>query len=703
MADPASYRPAPGTIPAQPGVYRFRDLEGRVLYVGKAKSLRARLANYFQDELSLSPRIRQMVHTASRVEWVVVGSEVEALTLEYSWIKEFEPRFNVVFRDNKSYPYLALSLDEEFPRVWITRQKHRSGVRYFGPYTKVWAIRETLDDLLTAFPMRSCTKGQFNQAQRAGRPCLYGYIGRCTAPCVGRISADGHREIALGLADFMDGDTSGVIAERRRKMRDAAADENFERAARLRDQVVALEAASERNVVVFEHNLDVDIFGLEFDELEASVQVFFVRGGRIRGQRGWVSEEIGGLTGAEIVSELMLQVYGDAQYDVIPEARSASTSIDDRKHTPVGAIPAEMWVPTLPDDREEIETWLRARRGDRPVRLKVPQRGNKAKLAETVRENAVQALQRHKLARAADITVRSQALEELREGLGLERAPLRIECYDISHIQGQHQVASMVVFEDGLSKKSDYRHFIVRGPDGMGVADDTAAMDEVLRRRLARLVDGAAGDDAGAAEDDARDAELVGSGEVQGKPRRFAYRPDLLIVDGGLPQVNAAQRVVDELGAVVHVVGLAKRLEEVWIPGDEFPVIFPRTSPALRLLQQLRDESHRFAITFHRKKRGKAMTRSVLDEIPGLGPAKQKVLLKAFGSVAKIRAASLEELQMVKGVGPRLAASIRETLGLEPSPGAKNTASEAVPDDVVIPTVVSPEISGDEEPDQSPE
>ena len=690
MADPASYRPAPGTIPTNPGVYRFRDLEGRVLYVGKAKNLRARLSNYFQDEYSLSPRIRQMVHTASRVEWVIVGSEVEALTLEYSWIKEFEPRFNVVFRDNKSYPYLAVSMSEQFPRVWITRQKHKSGVRYFGPYTKVWAIRETLDELLTAFPMRSCTKGQFNQAERAGRPCLYGYIGRCSAPCVGRVSAAEHREIALGLTDFMDGDSSKVINQRKKEMMAAAAEENFERAARLRDQVQALEAVSERNIVVFEQNLDADIYGLEFDELEASVQVFFVRGGRIRGQRGWVSEEIGGLSAHEIVAELMLQVYGDPQYDELPGMRADSKSIDDRKHTPVGAIPAEIWVPAPPEDQAGIEEWLRSRRGDRPVRLKVPQRGNKAKLAETVRENAVQALARHKLARAADITVRSQALEELREGLDLERAPLRIECYDISHTQGQHQVASMVVFEDGLSKKADYRHFIVRGPEGKGVPDDTAAMDEVLRRRLARLVAGAAGDDVGAAEDEAAEQELSGSGNVQGKPRRFAYRPDLLVVDGGLPQVNAAQRVVDELGAEVRVVGLAKRLEEVWIPGDDFPVIFPRTSPALRLLQQLRDESHRFAITFHRKKRGKAMTRSALDDIAGLGPAKQKELLKTFGSVAKIRAASAGELQAVKGIGPRLAATIVEALA--PAQNESDSVSAAAP-----PTVESPAEAGNGE------
>ena len=662
MADPASYRPAPGTIPAQPGVYRFRDPEGRVLYVGKAKSLRARLANYFQDERGLSPRIRQMVHTASRVEWVVVGSEVEALTLEYSWIKEFEPRFNVVFRDDKSYPYLAMSLGEEFPRVWITREKHRAGTRYFGPYTKVWAIRETLDNILTAFPMRSCTKGQFNQAQSAGRPCLFGYIGKCTAPCVGRIGPEQHRETALQIVDFLEGDTTGIIRARTKEMMSAAASEEFERAARLRDEVAALEAAGERNVVVFDENLDADIFGLEADELEASVQVFFVRGGRIRGQRGWVSEQIGGMSTAEIVAELLLQVYGEQDYDAVDPRRANSKAIDDRMHTRTDAIPSQIWVPELPADTRQIEEWLRGRRGDRPVHLKVPQRGNKAQLAQTVHENAVQALQRHKMARAADITVRSQALEELREGLELDRAPLRIECYDISHTQGHQQVGSMVVFEDGLSKKADYRHFIVRGPEGNGVPDDTAAMDEVLRRRLSRLISGAAADDAGGAEDEQSEAMLDGSGEVSGAPRRFAYHPDLLVVDGGLPQVNAAQRVVDELGADVRIVGLAKRLEEVWVPDEQFPVIFPRTSPALRLLQQLRDESHRFAITFHRKKRGQAMTRSVLDDIPGLGPAKQKALLKHFGSVAKIRGASEEELRGAPGIGPALASAITKAL-----------------------------------------
>lgn len=693
MADPASYRPAPGAIPTDPGVYRFVDGEGRVLYVGKAKSLRARLSSYFQNPGALSPRIRQMVHTAEGVEWVVVGSEVEALTLEYSWIKEYTPRFNVVFRDNKSYPYLAISVSEEFPRVWVTRQEHRRGTRYLGPYTKVWAIRDTLDQLLTVFPMRSCAKTQFNQSQRTGRPCLYGHIGRCAAPCVGRIDAAGHRDIVDGLIRFMEGDNGPAIAERKRAMAQAAANEEYETAARYRDEIAALEAVNERNAVVFSENLDADVFGVAFDELEASVQVFYVRGGRIRGQQAWISDEIAGLDAAEIVSFLLLQVYGSVQPGRPPAAREGSRSVDDRAHTPLGAIPSQIWVPALPGDRLQLEAWLAERRGG-AVRLKNPRRGDKARLAETVRLNAVQALQRHKLARAGDITVRSQGLEELRLALDLERAPLRIECYDVSHTQGTHQVASMVVFEDGLAKKPDYRHFNVRGPEGEGAPDDTAAMDEVLRRRLTRLVAGAAGDDAGGAEDADAQADPPAAGaegvaaaedladaagrEAAGEPakaRRFAYRPDLILVDGGLAQVNAAQRVVEETGADVRIAGLAKRLEEVWVPGEEFPVILPRTSPALRLLQQLRDESHRFAIAFHRRKRSKAMTRSSLDAVAGLGPAKQKALLAAFGSVAKIKRATVEDLESVRGIGPSLARAIVEHFRSGASdPGARPVA-----------------------------
>ena len=719
MADPRQYRPEQGAIPTQPGVYRFLDGEGRVLYVGKAKNLRARLSSYFQDPAGLSDRIRAMVYTAEAVKWVVVGSEVEALTLEYLWIKEFTPPFNVVFRDNKSYPYLAVSLGEEYPRVWVTRQEHRKGTRYLGPYTKVWAIRETLDQLLSVFPMRSCTKSQFNQARRLGRPCLFGHIGKCSAPCIERVTPEEHRETAMSLIRFMEGGGSKAITTRRKRMLEAANAEEYETAARLRDEISALEAVNERNVVVLNENLDVDIFGIAFDEIEASVQVFYVRGGRIRGQQAWISDEIGGLELSEIVSNLLLQVYGDVKFDDVVAVPEASRSVDDRAHTPLGAIPSEIWVPGLPEDAPELQKWLAERRGG-TVRLKTPRRGDKAKLAHTVRLNAEQALARHKLARAGDITVRSQALEELRDALELDRAPLRIECYDVSHTQGTHQVASMVVFEDGLAKKADYRHFIVRGPD------DTAAMDEVLRRRLARLLAGAAGDDVGAAEDEDRgdranaageaempretenarkaervpeaeksfetgqiskacdaaagvedaaeagDAEDATPGEdeaggdvprVAGQPsapRRFAYKPDLIVVDGGLPQVNAAQRVVEETGADVRIVGLAKRLEEVWIPGEDFPVVLPRRSPSLRLLQQLRDESHRFAITFHRKKRAKAMTRSALDAVPGLGAAKQKALLGSLGSLAKIKAASQEELLKVPGIGPALARAIVE-------------------------------------------
>lgn len=659
MADPRTYRPK--DVPAEPGVYRFSDDDGRVIYVGKAKSLRARLSNYFQDPSQLHPRTRQMVFTASKVQWVVVGSEIEALTLEYAWIKEFAPRFNVMYRDDKSYPYLAVTLSEEYPRVAVTRNAHRKGNKYYGPYTKVWAVRESLDQLLRVFPVRSCTKGVFNAAERSGRPCLNGYIDRCAAPCVGRVSADEHRQIALELTKFLDGTGEKLIKAKSAEMIEAASSQDYERAAKLRDDIKALETVVERNVVVLDSDVDADIFGLEFDELEASVQVFFVRGGRIRGQRGWVSG-IEDLDAAGLVNQLIVQVYGS--YAPSPSKgrrKQAAKSVDDVEHVSASSIPRQIWVPELPEDQETLESWLGELRGA-PVKIRVPKRGAKAQLAQTVHANAVQALQRHKLQRAGDITERSRALEELREGLDLDRAPLRIECYDVSHTQGTHQVASMVVFEDGMAKKADYRHFIVRGPEGKGARDDTAAMDEVLRRRLSRLAAGAAADDASDDEpvEPQVSGELTEDDVTSSKPRRFAYKPDLIVVDGGLPQVNAAQKVVDELGADVMVVGLAKRLEEVWIPGEPFPVILSRSSPALRLLQFLRDESHRFAITFHRKKRSASMTRSALDDVPGLGPAKQKALLKHFGSLAKIKAASVDELTQAPGIGPSLAGVIVE-------------------------------------------
>ncbi len=686
MADPQSYRPPQGTIPTDPGVYRFLDAEERVLYVGKAKNLRQRLANYFQPPENLIPRIRKMVFSATHVVWVVVGSEIEALTLEYSLIKQLEPPFNVMFRDNKSYPYLAVSMGSRYPRPYITREKHRRDSVYFGPFTKVWAIRQTLGSLRPVFHMRGCTDAQFKQARRSGRPCFNTHIGLCNGICAGRVSEAYNREQCQAFVDFMDSDGSTIINAKKRQMRLAAAQEDFERAAKLRDEVKALETAVQRNDVVFEGNLNTDVVGLEADEIDASVQLFFVRGGRIRGQRGWVSET-DGTSPAEVVNQLLLHVYGDPAYDAYrgvgtqgDRTVEAGNAVDDRDHVPTGAIPAEIWVPEFPTDRAAMERWLSDRRGG-PVRLKRPQRGKKAHLAEIVHENARQAFQRNKLARAQDMTVRTQALEELRDGLDLPRAPLRIEGYDISHTQGNQQVGSMVVFEDGLKKKADYRHYIVRGPEGHGVPDDTAAMDEVLRRRLSRLKDDdAAASDAGGEEDVARAAELHarGADESSSRPRRFAYHPDLIVVDGGLPQVNAAQKVVDELHADVQIVGLAKRLEEVWIPGEEFPVIFPRTSPALRLLQQLRDESHRFAIMFHRKKRGENMTRSALDSIPGLGPAKQKALLKALGSLARIRQADRADLEAVEGIGPKLADTVYRAFHAETSsqPGQDASSPE---------------------------
>ena len=492
MADPSTYRPAPGDIPNDPGVYRFVDEEDRVIYVGKAKSLRARLSSYFQDLSALLPRTRAMVMTAARVEWVVVRTEVEALTLEYQWIKEFDPRFNVMYRDDKSYPYLAVTMSEEYPRAMITRGSHRPGNRYFGPYTQVWAIRHTLDSLLHAFPVRTCSAGTFRGAQRSGRPCLLGYIDKCSAPCVDRISAADHRVLAEQLCDFLDGDTSRYIRRLEKDMWAAAEDFEYERAAQLREDVAALRRVVESNSVVLSAATDADIFGLVADELEASVQVFHVRAGRIRGQRGWVTERVEDTDEAGLMTRLLLQVYGERGAGDEPRpsrVRPASdpTSVDDRPHTPTTAIPRDIIVPVMPEDAGTLAAWLGEKRGAK-VAIKVARRGEKRALAETVTENARQALARAKLKRAGDITERTKALEDLAAVLALPSAPLRIECFDVSHTQGTHQVASMVVFEDGLPKKSDYRHFIIRGEDGTGARDDTAAMDETLRRRLARLV-----------------------------------------------------------------------------------------------------------------------------------------------------------------------------------------------------------------------
>jgi excinuclease ABC subunit C len=635
VPDPSTYRPAAGTIPDAPGVYRFRDASGRVIYVGKAKSLRSRINSYFGDVWTLHARTQQMVTTAAAVDWVTVGTEVEALQLEYAWIKEYDPRFNVRYRDDKSYPYLAVTLDEEYPRLQVMRGAKRKGVRYFGPYSHAWAIRETLDLLLRVFPARTCSKGVFKRAGQIGRPCLLGYIGKCSAPCVGRVSAAEHRAIVEEFCDFMAGRTDSMVRRLEKEMRAASAGLEFELAARLRDDLAALRRAMEKQTVVLGDGTDADVVAFAEDPLEAAVQVFHVRGGRVRGQRGWVVEKVEDLSTGDLVHHFCSQVYGDAQGDT--------------------DVPRELLVPALPADAPALAEWLSQRRHGR-VSLRVPQRGDKRALMETVARNAQQALAHHKLRRAGDLSTRSKALEEIAEALGLDSAPLRIECYDVSQIQGTDVVASMVVFEDGLARKSEYRRFAVRGQ-----TDDVAALSEVLRRRFARYLDARVEtDDTGA---------LPGIDPNTGRPRKFAYPPQLVVVDGGQPQVNAAGAVLAELGVTdVAVCGLAKRLEEVWLPDEDFPVILPRTSEGLYLLQRARDEAHRFAITFHRQRRSKRMTVSALDSVPGLGEVRRKALLRRFGSMKRLAAASVEEISEVPGVGRRTAEAVLAALVRERDP-----------------------------------
>lgn len=653
MPDPSTYRPAPGTIPDAPGVYRFRDPAGRVIYVGKAKSLRSRLNSYFADTWSLHPRTQQMVTTAGSVDWVTVGTEVEALQLEFSWIKEFDPRFNVKYRDDKSYPFLAVTLNEEFPRLQVMRGAKRKGVRYFGPYSHAWAIRETLDLLLRVFPARTCSTGVFKRSGQIGRPCLLGYIGKCSAPCTGQVSAEQHRAIVDDFCDFMSGKTDAFVRRLERDMMQASEELEFERAARLRDDIAALRRAMEKQTVVLGDGTDADVVAFAEDPLEAAVQVFHVRDGRVRGQRGWVVEKVEDLSTGDLVHHFCTQMYGESAGEA--------------------DVPRELLVPALPEDADALADWLSERRGSR-VSLRVPQRGDKVGLMETVARNAGQSLQRHKLSRAGDLTIRNKALEEIAEALGLESAPLRIECYDVSHIQGTDVVASMVVFEDGLARKSEYRRFAVRGnADGSGL-DDLAAMSEVMRRRFARYKAQAGADaprdepeptteETGTATGELETAELPGIDPLTGRPRRFAYPPQLIVVDGGQPQVNAVATVLADMGITdVALCGLAKRLEEVWLPGDDFPVILPRTSEALYLLQRVRDEAHRFAITFHRERRSKRMTESALDSVAGLGEARRKALLRHFGSAKRLAAATPEEIIEVPGIGRRTAEAVLAAL-----------------------------------------
>jgi len=640
-------------------VYRFRDPNGRVIYVGKAKSLRSRLNSYFADLSALAPRTRQMVTTAGSVEWTVVTTEVEALQLEYNWIKEFDPRFNIRYRDDKSYPVLAVTLNEEYPRLFVYRGPRRKGVRYFGPYSHAWAIRETLDLLMRVFPARTCSNGVFKRHNQIGRPCLLGYIDKCSAPCVGRVTAAEHRKIVEDFCDFLAGKTDRLARDMEQQMAEAAEELEFERAARLRDNISALKRALEKQAVVLGDGTDADVVAFADDDLEAAVQVFHVRGGRVRGQRGWVIEKSGepGESGEDyLVSQFLTQFYGD-------QAELRGTGPTDEATNPV---PKEVLVPVLPDNAGELADWLSGLRGSR-VQLRVAQRGDKRALADTVQRNAQGALAQHKLKRAGDFNARSEALQSIQDSLELDDAPLRIECVDISHVQGTDVVASLVVFEDGLPRKSDYRHYAIREAAGDGRSDDVASIAEVTRRRFARH-----------AADSQVPAEGTETTETPARPKRFAYPPNLFVVDGGAPQVNAAAAVLDELGITdVAVIGLAKRLEEVWVPEQPDPLIMPRNSEGLYLLQRVRDEAHRFAITYHRSKRSKRMTASVLDAIPGLGEHRRKALVTHFGSVARLKEAGVDELTAVPGIGAATAQAVVDAL-----------RSDSQPDSGAAPTVI---------------
>ncbi len=628
MAADLIWRPKAGEIPTQAGVYRFRDANSRVLYVGKAKNLRSRLSNYFAPLATLHERTRRMVLTASSVEWTVVANDFEALQLEYTWIKEFDPPFNVQYKDDKSYPYLAITLGDDVPRVLVTRNKGIPNARYFGPYSRAWAIRDTVDVLLKAFPMRSCSDATYRRAQQTGRPCLLGDIGKCAAPCVGRVTLEEHKSIAVDFASFMGGNDTGFVSAITKRMKEASANQDYESAARYRDQVAAMETALAKNVVVLDDGIDADLFGIAHDELAAAVQQFIVRGGRIRGVRGWVVDKELDVELPDLVESVLQNAYQDSE------------------------PPRDIYVPALPDDTPALERWLGEIRGPGSrVELRIAKRGDKAALALTVAQNANNALILYKSRRSSDFVARSQALSDIQEALGMAEAPLRMECYDVSHLSGTNIVASMVVFEDGLPRKDQYRRFSI--PES---TDDTESIYQVLTRRLSYLSDKRVEPD--------ETAEAIEGETSLGTTRRarFSYPPQLLIVDGGQPQVAAAQRAMDDLGITgIQLCGIAKRLEEIWLPDSDFPVILPRNSDALFLIQRIRDEAHRFAISYQRQKRRNDI-QSVLGEIPGLGPSRVKELLKHFGSVARLKKADAEAVSEVKGIGPTLAATIVERL-----------------------------------------
>jgi excinuclease ABC subunit C len=634
MADPQSYRPT--NIPEHPGVYRFYNKQDKVIYVGKAKNLKNRLSNYFQA--NLATKTYRMVHEAVRVDWTIVSTELEALALEFSWIKQYQPKYNVQFKDDKSYPYLALSLNDEYPMIFITRKDKRPGLKYFGPYTNAWALRNTFEVLLKVFPVRSCSSSNFTRAQRSKRQCLLGDIGKCAAPCVDWISKEEHKKLAERLNEFMESGMENILPKLHEEMNSAAANEEFERAARLRDQIESFEKAQKSTEGNFSDDLDGDFISIYHDGFHAAGSIFSMQRGSVKGSRSWIVDQEMVLEGQDEITALLYSIYGSGAI----------------------AVPRNIYINAEPSDKEQLEQWLGSI-GSTKVEIKVPQRGEKVELLDTVKRNAQYSLIQYLSKRATDAAVSGKALTEIEEHLNLGRTPLRIECFDISNISGTSVVASMVVFEDGMIKKSEYRRFIIDTSEGF---DDTRAMHQVITRRLKRLLD----------DRKENEAEVA---ELGGKPSKFAYPPQLIVVDGGQPQVNAAQRALDELGVKdVALCGLAKRLEEVWIPGSKDPLILPRSSEGLYLLQRIRDEAHRFAITFHRSRRSKVMLESILDEIPQLGSARRASLLERFGSVAAIRKATVEDIAATPGIGSKIASIIESHLSSIASQGINMATGE---------------------------
>jgi excinuclease ABC subunit C len=623
------HRPPAGTVPDVAGSYQFVDREGRVLYVGKAKSLRARINSYFQDPFGLPPRTAQMVEQADHVEWMVVDSESEALLLEHNLIKRYQPRYNVRLKDDKSYPWLAVTVSDEWPRPAVVRGTKRTGVRYFGPYANVYAIRDTLDLLLRTFPVRSCSDAKFRRHERLGRPCLLYHIDRCSGPCVGEVDHEEYDQMVADLMAFLSGDTGPLERGLEAAMRDAAEALEFERASVLRDKLEAVRAADAVRQMELDRPEDLDVVGIAEDELEAAVQVFHVRSGKVVGRMGVFVDKVEDLNAPQLVERILVDVYAEA----------------------ASGVPRQILVPTMPGDAEAVLQYLAERRGG-PVELRVPVRGPKRALLRTVESNANDAFVRHRLHRNADHNSRARALESLQRELGLPDAPLRIECYDMSHLQGSDYVGSMVVFEDGLPKKSDYRHFRVAAVDGN---DDYAAMEEVLTRRLTSLLK--------------EEADAV-DGSPASTRRRFAYPPQLLLLDGGIGQLNVGSRVLDALGLTdrIPVAALAKSFEEIYRPGDPEPIRLPRQSEGLYLLQRVRDEAHRFAVSYHRKLRGKRMTKGALDGVKGLGPKRRSRLLKEFGGLAGLRETSKEALVGVSWLPAEVGAAVYDRLHTPLSP-----------------------------------